>query len=463
MAGLVPAIHLFFPATVYNDANTRHKAGHDKVELAHDNKHEQKSGIRIAKVIARAGLCSRREAEQWIAAGRVAVNGTVIATPALNVGARDRITVDGAPLPARERTRLFLYHKPRGLVSTRSDPQGRPTVFERLPKGLPRLVGIGRLDFNTEGLLLLTNDGGLARALELPQTGWLRRYRVRAHGSVTQAALDRLRAGLTIDGVRYGPIEATLDRTQGSNVWLTFAIREGKNREVRNVLGHLGLAVTRLIRISFGPFQLGELAEGAVEEVRTRVLREQLGERVIALSGADFSAPAAQGEEHRPLHRRPEGLAAGRRASKGDGPGAAAVRSSRAAEFTIGPAEGRTRWRPPLDDGIEIRAHRRHQEKPASHAWRQRTEQAKPPLRRKFRGARRDREREPPHGDAAAGKRAGLLTDRKGRRVLVERVAPAAPAEPREEARLPPRRPKRGRRRPPDRGSGPRPSRPRGR
>jgi 23S rRNA pseudouridine2605 synthase len=249
------------------------------------------AGERIAKVMARAGLCSRREAEAWIAAGRVAVNGAVIASPALNVTGTDRIAVDGAPMPTRERTRLFLYHKPAGLVTTHADPDRRPTIFGRLPARLPRLISVGRLDLNTEGLLLLTNDGGLARTLELPSTGWLRRYRVRALGTVTQADLDKLRGGITIDGIHYGEIDATLDRGQGSNVWLTFAIREGKNREVKNVLGHLGLRVNRLIRVSFGPFQLGELAEGAIEEVRTRVLREQLGEKVANLAGADFSGP----------------------------------------------------------------------------------------------------------------------------------------------------------------------------
>src|SRR4051812_18592365 len=249
------------------------------------------AGERIAKVIARAGLASRREAEAWIAAGRVAVNGKLVASPALNVGARDRIEVDGQQLPMRERTRLFLYHKQRGLLTTHADPGGRPTIFSVLPKELPRLISVGRLDLNTEGLLLLTNDGGLARALELPATGWLRRYRVRAHGSVAQAQLDTLRRGITIDGVRYGEIEATVDRSQGSNVWLTFAIREGKNREVKNVLGHLGLAVNRLIRVSFGPFRLGDLAEGAIEEVKTRTLRDQLGDRITALAGADFSGP----------------------------------------------------------------------------------------------------------------------------------------------------------------------------
>jgi 23S rRNA pseudouridine2605 synthase len=251
----------------------------------------KKSGERIAKVVSRAGLASRRDAEEWIVQGRVTVNGRVINSPALDVTENDVITVDGKPLPPRERTRLFLFHKPRGLMTTHADPEGRPTVFDNLPDGLPRLISIGRLDFNTEGLLLLTNDGGLARALELPETGWLRRYRVRAHGEVTQGQLDELKKGVEVDGVKYGPIDATLERDQGANVWLVFAIREGKNREVRNVMAHLGLEVNRLIRVSYGPFQLAELAEGAVEEVKTRVLREQLGEKIATLAGADFNRP----------------------------------------------------------------------------------------------------------------------------------------------------------------------------
>jgi 23S rRNA pseudouridine2605 synthase len=256
---------------------------------------EKKSGERIAKVVSRAGLASRRDAEEWIVQGRVTVNGRVINSPALDVTVNDVITVDGKPLPPRERTRLFLFHKPRGLMTTHADPEGRPTVFDNLPEGLPRLISIGRLDFNTEGLLLLTNDGGLARALELPDTGWLRRYRVRAHGEVTQGQLDELKKGIEVDGVKYGPIDATLERDQGANVWLVFAIREGKNREVRNVLAHLGLEVNRLIRVSYGPFQLGELPEGQVDEVKTRVLREQLGEKIAELAGADFNRPM-QGE-----------------------------------------------------------------------------------------------------------------------------------------------------------------------
>lgn len=248
-------------------------------------------GERIAKVIARAGLCSRREAEAWIAAGRVAVNGETLASPARNVTPGDQVSVDGAPLPARERTRLFRYHKPRGLLTTNSDPQGRPILFAALPKSLPRLVSVGRLDFNSEGLLLLTNDGGLKRALELPETGWLRRYRVRANGRTSQAALDRLREGVTVDGISYSPVEAKLDREQGANLWLTIGLREGKNREVKNVLGSVGLTVNRLIRVSYGPFQLGDLTPAGVEEVNTRTLREQLGEKLVRLAGCDFDAP----------------------------------------------------------------------------------------------------------------------------------------------------------------------------
>jgi 23S rRNA pseudouridine2605 synthase len=266
---------------------------------------------RVAKVIARAGLASRRHAERWIRAGRVTVNDTKIFSPAWNVTPGDQIHVDGVLVPQRERTRLFLFHKPRGYVTTASDPQKRPTVFDLLKakKNLPRLVSIGRLDINSEGLLLLTNDGGLQRVLELPATGWLRRYRVRAHGKVTQAELNKLRGGIEVDGVRYGLIEATLDREQGSNVWITMALREGKNREIRNVLGALGLAVNRLIRVSYGPFQLGELAEGAIEEVRTRMLRDQLGPRLTALAGADFSVPVG-GKPH--LEVRPDRVKAWR-------------------------------------------------------------------------------------------------------------------------------------------------------
>lgn len=237
---------------------------------------------RIAKAIAHAGLCSRREAEQWIAAGRVAVNGAVIASPAVVVRTADQVTVDGKPLPETPRRRLWRYHKPPGLVTTHSDPQGRPTVFQRLPEELGRVISVGRLDLSSEGLLLLTNDGGLARRLELPATGWTRRYRVRAHGAVEEAALDRLRRGLTLDGIRYGPIDARLERQQGSNVWLALGLREGKNREVRKVLEALGLRVNRLIRVAYGPFQLGNLGRGEVAEVSSKVLREQLGKEPAA-------------------------------------------------------------------------------------------------------------------------------------------------------------------------------------
>jgi 23S rRNA pseudouridine2605 synthase len=374
---------------------------------------EHKSGERIAKVIARAGLASRREAEAWIAAGRVAVNGQVIQSPARNVTAEDRVTIDGEPLPARERTRLFLYHKPRGLMTTHDDPQGRPTIFQSLPADLPRLISVGRLDFNTEGLLLLTNDGALARVLELPSTGWLRRYRVRAHGTVTQAQLDQLRSGLTISGIHYGAIDAEIERVQGANLWLSFAIREGKNREVRNVLGHLGLDVTRLIRVSFGPFQLAELATGAVEEVPTRTLREQLGARLVAGAGIDFSSPLAP----RPPVAKPE------------------PPHQKLPQKTIGRKSPSHSWRAP------------EEERPGKK------------FQRKFHGSRRDDAVRPQ--SATDEVRADMLTDRKGRHIAVERHGQPPPREPPPKA--PEKRGRHGRRHSADRASGPRPRNPRGR
>jgi 23S rRNA pseudouridine2605 synthase len=259
---------------------------------------------RIAKRLARAGVASRRDAEDMIAAGRVSVNGKVIESPALNVTGKDAIEVDGKPIPAIERTRLFLFHKPAGVVTTNRDPEGRQTVFDVLPKGLPRLLTVGRLDINTEGLLLLTNDGGLARTLELPSTGWLRRYRVRVHGKVEPEKLEALKDGIAVDGVFYGAIEAALEREQGTNAWISVGLREGKNREVKNVMGALGLEVTRLIRVSYGPFQLGELAEGEIQELRGRHLREQLGDKLVAESGADFDAPVIKEFSNKPVAQR---------------------------------------------------------------------------------------------------------------------------------------------------------------
>jgi 23S rRNA pseudouridine2605 synthase len=391
------------------------------------NSGQHKSGERIAKVIARAGLASRREAEAWIEAGRVAVNGVAIRSPALDVAPRDRVTIDGEPLPQRERTRLFLYHKPRGLLTTHADPQGRPTIFQNLPRGLPRLVSVGRLDFNTEGLLLLTNDGALARALELPATGWLRRYRVRAHGSVAQDELDALRKGVTISGIHYGAIDAAIERIQASNLWLTFAIREGKNREVRNVLSHLGLTVTRLIRVSFGPFQLGELEVAAVDEVPTRILREQLGDKLVALAEPDFSAPIAP----MPVAPRPDG-------------------EHKAARPKPGKQREATRPQP----GKEKRKARQS----THHAWRAHEEdRTTKKLHRKFHARRKDEARVAPGG----GIRAELVSDRKGRPIPVERYGkPPVRERPAKEPVKPVRR---GRRRAPDRAFGARPRQPRGR
>lgn len=241
--------------------------------------------MRIAKAMARSGLCSRRDAERWIEEGRVRVNGQILKTAARDVGPRDLILVDEEPLPAPEPPRLWRFHKPKGTVTTARDEKGRPTVFDKLPEDLPRVITIGRLDYNTEGLLLLTNDGELARHLELPSTGWLRRYRVRVHGKVNETRLAALSEGITVEGIRYGPIEATVDSTAGTNSWLSIALREGKNREVRKILGALDLDVTRLIRISYGPFQLHELEPGAVEHIRRKTLIEQLGPRMAKTFG----------------------------------------------------------------------------------------------------------------------------------------------------------------------------------
>ncbi len=234
-------------------------------------------GDRIAKVIARAGVASRREAERLIEAGRVTVNGEVVARAALNVTPNDKVVVDGKPLDAPPEPRLWLYHKPTGLVTTTRDDQGRPTIYDDLPEDMPRVMSVGRLDLNSEGLLLLTNDGGIKRRLELPSTGWLRRYRVRINGRPTDSMLQPLRDGIEVDGQRFQPMQVALDRQQGANAWLTVGLREGKNREIRRAMSDIGLTVNRLIRISYGPFQLGQLKPGAVEEVRRRILRDQLG------------------------------------------------------------------------------------------------------------------------------------------------------------------------------------------
>jgi 23S rRNA pseudouridine2605 synthase len=471
---------------------------------------------RIAKVMARAGLCSRRDAEDWIAAGRVAVNGKPIATPAVNVTARDRVTIDGKPLPQRERTRLFLYNKPVGLVTTNADPEGRPTVFDALPAGLPRLMSVGRLDIGTEGLLLLTNDGGLARVLELPDTQWLRRYRVRAHGRISQPELDRLREGISVEGVNYGPIEATLEHEQGSNIWLGFAIREGKNREVRNVLGALGLQVNRLIRVAFGSFELGNLHEGTIIEVETSALRAALGDTLAEKANCDFASPVtARGtarsreerreeryEQRRVIRQREHGERGPR--TRDERP--ARTRDERPARERDGPRrerdgvrrerdgaprerdgvrrerDGAPRERSPRERNLSPRDRDRaprerdgspragkpfrrertrddgRPEKPPGrprrgHAWRQ----DDAPLRQTYRGSRRADLKIP--DEDRPDKRAGLVKDRKGRRILVERFGTKKP-KPEPASKAPARTGPR-KRRTSDRASGPRPSRPR--
>jgi len=380
-------------------------------------------------------------------AGRVTLNGATIDSPAVNVGPDDRITVDGEVLPLRERTRLWLFHKPRGLVTTFRDPQGRPTVFEALPEEMPRVVAIGRLDINTEGLLLLTNDGGLAKVIAHPETGWTRRYRVRARGEVTQAELDKLRRGISVDEMDYGPVEATLDRVQGDNIWLSLALREGKNREVKRILEHLGLQVNRLIRLSFGPFQLGDLEAGLVDEVKTKVLRDQLGEALAKEAGVDFESPVrepiapfgseqqASGGSSRPA-RTPEP----RRASAGDRP---------MSGFRGGPSRGvparafdgerRGDDRPPRPDRLA---------RPQT-AWR--AEVGERPD-----GPKRHERREDPKADRAASaerrrERMPAIEGAEGKRVRVERVV-LSPDQ------APPARHTRDRPQP-ERGDAPRPAR----
>ncbi len=248
---------------------------------------------RIAKVIARSGLASRRDAEKMILEGRVTVNGKKIASPALDVGARDKVAIDGKPIDAPQETRLWLYYKPLGLVTTEKDEQGRRTIFDEMPEGMPRVLNVGRLDLNSEGLLLLTNDGGLKRRLELPETGWLRKYRVRVNGRPLDNTFDPLRRGITIEGEEFQPMEVSLDRQQGANAWLTVGIREGKNREIRRAMTEVGMTVNRLIRVSYGPFRLNDMEPGSVIEVKRKMLRDQLGDRL--LTGAeDGRAPRAE-------------------------------------------------------------------------------------------------------------------------------------------------------------------------
>ncbi len=376
---------------------------------------------RIAKVIARAGVASRRDAEAMIADGRVTLNGDTLSSPAVNVGQDDRITVDGEPLPSRERTRLWLFHKPRGLVTTARDPQGRPTVFESLPEEMPRVVAIGRLDINTEGLLLLTNDGGLAKVVAHPETGWTRRYRARAHGEVTQADLDKLKKGVTVDDMEYGPIEASLDRVQGDNVWITLALKEGKNREVKRVLEHLGLQVNRLIRLSFGPFQLGDIEPGLVEEVRTRVLKDQLGQTLAQEAGVDFESPVR--EPIAPFGN-PESPAPAKRSTAERPP---RPRTARFEDERGGRPRGA---RFDERDGRE-RPAPRARPKPSTVWHAEAGEDEEMPRRPHPR--REDPKAERQAAAARTRERVGAISSPEGRRVLVERLVsdPDAPGKPR--------------------------------
>lgn len=300
------------------------------------------TGDRIAKVLARAGVASRREAERMVEEGRITVNGLRIDSPALNVTPRDKVLVDGQPLAPPEPARLWLYHKPTGLVTTERDEKGRETVFETLPPDMPRVMSVGRLDINSEGLLLLTNDGGLKRRLELPSTGWLRKYRVRVNGRPSDADLAPLRAGIVVEGEKFQPMVVAIDRQQGANAWLTVGIREGRNREVRRAMEHVGLVVNRLIRVSYGPFQLGPLAVGGVEEVKARVLRDQLGE------GADLEGLNLLTENDGPAKRpvRAKGAAP----LKGAVPAKGAPAGGRSAK---GPTSGRPSRGVSLNDRAE--------------------------------------------------------------------------------------------------------------
>ena len=280
-------------------------------------------GERIAKVMARAGLCSRREAERWITDGRVKVDGKTIDTPATLVTSANTVEVDGKPLPQAQEAMLWRYHKPPGLVTTHKDEQGRQTVFDTLPPRLGRVISVGRLDLNSEGLLLLTNDGGLARELELPSTGWIRTYRVRVFGHVTDDMLESLKDGLTVDGVKYGSIDARIEKKTGRNAWLIVSLAEGKNREIRRVMEHLDLQVNRLIRQSYGPFRLDDLDRGDVAPVPRRQMIDQLG---LKLEGASEppkktskagwakskTKPKARPKAKKPVGKKPMGKKPGK-------------------------------------------------------------------------------------------------------------------------------------------------------
>jgi len=414
-------------------------------DTAHDDPEAASGeGERISKRMSRAGVCSRRDAERWIAEGRVAVNGRILNSPAFNVQAGDVITVDGQPIPDAEPTRVWRYHKPDGLVTTARDELGRPTVFDKLPPDLPRVISVGRLDLTSEGLMLLTNDGTLARHLELPATGWVRRYRVRVHGEPSPADLERLARGIYVDGVEYGPIEAVVDRVVGSNSWLTVALKEGKNREVRKVLEHLGLPVSRLIRVAYGPFQLGKLERGAVEEVPRRVLRDQIPGFFPKEERRTAAAPAPRGRlrfDELPKSRHADASERGASGSKfdkgaqrdaggGTGRRPSANRARNVLERTLGTdrhtAEDRPKRRPRPEERAERRERSGGPGRPDREAPTARPGRQDPFQDRSMRGDRPNRAERLPHGGTGAsgsgivarstrpGSRPGLRSEPRG-------------------------------------------------
>ena len=405
-------------------------------------------GERIAKTLSRAGIASRREAERLIEAGEVQVNGKTITSAALNVTAADRITVSGQPVGAPEPARLWLYYKPEGLVTSASDEKGRDTVFDHLPADLPRVMSIGRLDLNSEGLLLLTNDGGLKRTLELPSTGWLRKYRVRVKGNPTDPELEPLRRGITVDGDRFQPMEVVLDRHQGSNAWLTVGLREGKNREIRRAINAIGMIVNRLIRISYGPFRLNDLQPGEVDEVRTRILRDQLGPLMPGGAATEDEAPTPRKPGTKPTIRTTSRTGAARaeaprskpdaekpRAAHGQMPGKVTSAKGRAALGALSKSWAAATARPETDDG-------RPKPPPRGRTYKPKAQEGAPAEKTAGKTVGKTVAK-PARKTAAkpAGRTAGKLTEKPARMANTKPAAkPTGKPPPRNSAKPPPRR-----------------------